>query len=46
MMGVALMGAMGTLGYMMLDKSKKQKIDKMLNNAANEASKMVKKMDK
>lgn len=46
MMGVAALGTMGTIGYMMMDKSKKKKIDKMLSDAADQASKMVKKMDK
>lgn len=44
MMGVAAVGLMGTLGYMMIDKSKKNKIDKILNNAADEAHNLMNKM--
>lgn len=45
MTGVAVIGMAGTVAYMMMDKKKQAKVEKILNNAASEASKMMKKME-
>ncbi len=40
---MALMAMLGGAAYMMMDKQKKANVEKILNNAADEASKMMKK---
>lgn len=42
---MAVIGATGAVAYTMMDRKKQAKVEKILNNAADEAHKMLKKMD-
>lgn len=46
MAGMAVVAMMGGAAYIMMDKKKQEKVNKILNNAADEANKMMKKMEK
>ncbi len=44
--GMAAVAMVGGLSYMLMDKKKQAKVEKILSNAADEANKMMNKMTK